>query len=128
VTAPAPGYGGGVLVVSRFQVPAAEGEEFRSLARPAVTALAQCRGCEWIRLARAVDDVRVWTLASSWTSVGDYRRALSSYQVKLEAWPLFYRAVDEVSAFEDLLTWSSASGQQEYRTALADDPGSLEPR
>jgi quinol monooxygenase YgiN len=117
-----------VLVVSRFLIPAAEDAQFRDLARSAVAALSARPGCEWIRLARAVDDTNVWTLASSWTSVGDYRRALSSYQVKLEAWPLFHRAVDEVSAFEDLLTWSPASGQQEYRTALADDPGSLEPR
>ena len=39
-------------------------------------------------------------LVTTWENVGSYRRALSSYDVKLHAVGLLGRAIDEPSAFE----------------------------
>jgi hypothetical protein len=39
-------------------------------------------------------------LTTRWEHVGAYRRALSAYDVKLNAVPLLSRAVDEPSAYE----------------------------
>lgn len=53
------------------------------------------------RLGRAVDDETAWVLATEWDGAGTYRRALSSYEVKVLA-PLLGRARPEASAFEVL--------------------------
>jgi len=37
-------------------------------------------------------------------NVGSYRRALSPYDVKMAAVPLLSEAIDEPTAYEDLLT------------------------
>ncbi|MGH8965474.1 MAG: antibiotic biosynthesis monooxygenase, partial [Actinomycetes bacterium] len=45
-------------------------------------------------------DPGLWVLQTRWENVGSYRRALSSYDVKVGAVPLLSRAVDEPSAYE----------------------------
>lgn len=72
-------------------------------ARPALEALAACPGYLAGWLARSTDDPSVWLLVTRWGTVGDYRRALSSWDVKLRAHPVLYEAVDEPTAFEELL-------------------------
>ena len=52
------------------------------------------------RIGRNLDDPTLWVLTTRWDNVGAYRRALSSYDVKLHAVPLLSRAVDEPSAYE----------------------------
>ena len=42
----------------------------------------------------------LWVLQTRWENVGSYRRALSSYDVKVGAVSLLSRAVDEPSAYE----------------------------
>ena len=118
-------YRGWVLVVTRYTVPAEQGEEFRSRALTAVRALADRPGCTGVRLGRAVDDVQLWTLTSTWESVGAYRRALSSYEVKLHAVPLMYLAFDEPTAFEDLAIWTPQRGVEEHEPALAADAATV---
>ena len=41
-------------------------------------------------------------LITEWASVGAYRRALSSYDVKVHATPLLAQSLDEPSAYEPL--------------------------
>jgi hypothetical protein len=41
-------------------------------------------------------------MVTRWRDVGSYRRALSSYDVKVGAVPILSRAIDEPSAFEAL--------------------------
>src|ERR1044071_1220034 len=94
-----------MLVITRYEVPDDEVERFRELAGPAVQALSERVGCQQVRFGRNVDQPRLWVLASSWRTVGDYRRALSHPDVKVRAVPLMYRCIDEPSAFEDLLGW-----------------------
>jgi quinol monooxygenase YgiN len=110
-----------MLVVTRYRVAQDEAVAFRERARTALLALTQRPGCLSAHLARAVDDAALWTLTTTWTSVGDYRRALSAYDVKVSAVPLLSEAIDEPTAFEDLLVWTPAGGLVEDELALAAD-------
>jgi Antibiotic biosynthesis monooxygenase len=92
-------YAARMLVVNRFREPdIAFGDDLRS----AAGLLSTQTGCEDVRLGRNVDDPELWVMVTRWRDVGSYRRALSSYDVKMGAVPLLSRAVDEPSAFEDL--------------------------
>jgi quinol monooxygenase YgiN len=89
-----------VLVVSRFRVPEGEGSAFRAALESAHALLAAQRGYLGGEVGRNVDDPELWVLSTQWENVGAYRRALSSYEVKMHAVPLLSRAVDEPSAYE----------------------------
>lgn len=89
-----------MLVVSRFRVPATDVEAFRRDMEVAHAALAARPGYERGTVGRNVDDPELWVLSTQWEHVGAYRRALSSYDVKLHAVPLLSRALDEPSAYE----------------------------
>jgi quinol monooxygenase YgiN len=88
-----------VLVVNRFREPDAA---FRAELESGLAVLAAQPGCDDGRLGRNVDDPTLWVMVTRWRDVGSYRRALSSYDVKVGAVPLLGRAIDEPSAFEDL--------------------------
>lgn len=89
-----------MLVVTRFRVPSEEGEPFRADAERALGALADRPGHLEGTVGRNLDDPTLWVLVTRWENVGSYRRALSTYDVKLEAVPLLSRAIDEPSAYE----------------------------
>ena len=93
---------GGVLVVNRFRVTEDEVEAFRADLETALAVLAQQKGYADGRLGRNVDDPALWVMVTRWKDVGSYRRALSSYDVKVGAVPLLSRALDEPSAYEPL--------------------------
>jgi quinol monooxygenase YgiN len=92
-----------VIVVNRFRVPAADPaavEELRAGLQLALEALAGRPGHVDGTIGRNLDDPDLWVLTTRWENVGSYRRALSSYDVKLTAVPLLSRALDEPSAYE----------------------------
>ena len=89
-----------VLVVSRFRVPEEEAVAFRDDLQRAREVLAESPGFASGLVGRNLDDPTLWTLVTTWEHVGAYRRALSSYEVKLHAVPLLSRALDEPSAYE----------------------------
>ena len=93
-------YSACVLVVSRFRVPEADTEGFRAGLDEAHTALAACPGYLVGTVGRNVDEPELWVLTTTWENVGSYRRALSSYDVKLRAVAVLSRAVEEPSAYE----------------------------
>jgi quinol monooxygenase YgiN len=107
-----------VLAVTRYVVPEAESATFLAQADDALAALVARPGCTGGRVGRAVDDPTLWTLTTSWETVGAYRRALSSTDVKLRAHPLMYRCLDEPTAFEDLVTWDPAAGAARHASDL----------
>jgi heme-degrading monooxygenase HmoA len=89
-----------VIVVSRFRVPEAEQDAFREDLERARDALATQPGYGSGRIGRNVDDPELWVLTTEWEGPGAYRRALSSYDVKLAAVRTLSRAIDEPSAYE----------------------------
>ena len=89
-----------VLVVSRFHVPADRAESFRVDLETAREALAACAGYAGGEIGRNVDDPELWVLSTRWENTGSYRRALSSYDVKLRAVAILSRAIEEPSAYE----------------------------
>ena len=116
-----------MLVVTRYVVPVEEAEEFAGLARAALDALTARPGCTGGVVGRAVDDATLWTLTTTWESVGAYRRALSGFDVKVHAVPLMYRALDEATAFEPLLTWSPLAGTESHDLARSVDADAAYP-
>jgi quinol monooxygenase YgiN len=90
----------GVIVISRFRVTEAGGEEFLDRARRAVEAFAERPGYLRGRIGRAADDPALWTIVTEWSSVGAFRRSLSGFDVKMYAAPLLAESIDEPAAFE----------------------------
>ena len=109
-----------MIVMTRYRVPAGEREAFLADASVAARVLSGRAGCVAVRLGRAVDDGDLWLLQSEWRAVGDYRRALSSTEVKLHVVPLLSRCLDEPSAYEIRLD-AVRGDAGEVPGALADD-------
>jgi heme-degrading monooxygenase HmoA len=116
-----------VLVITRFVVADDEGASFRERAEAAVAALAVRPGYRSARLARAADDPTRWVLVTEWEGVGAWRRALSSYDVKMHAMPLLALAEDEPSAFEVLYTDSALGDAQRGESDRAPDADTTGP-
>jgi hypothetical protein len=85
-------------VVSRYQVPV--GSDFVQQAQRALAVLAECAGFEQGSIGQATDETELMVITTRWSSVGDYRKALSRFDVKTEVVPLLSRAVNESTAFE----------------------------
>jgi hypothetical protein len=92
----------GMLVVTRFVLTGSEPDGFVERAHGALAALAACPGYLRGRLARSFDEPDHWSILTEWQSVGAYRRALSSFDVKMHATPLLAESLDEPSAYEVL--------------------------
>ena len=91
-----------MIVISRFRVSADDALAFRGDAERAQVALADRPGYLRGTLGRNLDDPTLWSMVTQWENVGCYRRALSAYDVKLNAVPLLSRAIDEPSAYESV--------------------------
>jgi hypothetical protein len=93
-----------VFVVIRFRVGESSQGEFAERVKAAVDVLSQQKGFVSARVGRNVDDPELLALDLEFVNVGSYRRALSPYDVKVAAVPLLSEAIDEPTAYEDLLT------------------------
>jgi len=117
------------VVVMRFSVDGAADSSaataFSADATEVARLIAGFDGCLGVDVGRASDDPAVWMVASRWNSVGDYRRALSAYDMKLHGVPFLSRAVDEPTAFE-LLFSVDATGERTAPGDLASDAGTIE--
>lgn len=89
-----------MLVVNRFRIAPQEQDAFRPALEDARAALADCPGFVSGTVGRNVDEPTLWVLTTTWAGPGAYRRALSSYDVKLRAVPVLGRALDEPGAYE----------------------------
>lgn len=92
-----------MLSVTRHRVPDAAAAAFVADAEAALHLLRQRPGFVSGVVGRATDDGGLWLVATTWADVGSFRRALSSYEVKIGAVPLLASAIDEPTAFEALL-------------------------
>lgn len=119
------------VVVMRFSVPAdgsdsgAAATTFHEDAAPVARLMAGFEGCHGVDVGRASDDPTIWMVTSRWNSVGDYRRALSAYDMKLHGVPFLSRAIDEPTAFEVLFT-VDANGERAASGDLASDAGTID--
>lgn len=116
-----------MLVVTRHRLPlAGYADTVAALeaARDLLAVLAELPGFRRGWLTRAVDDPDLLVLAHEWADTGSYRRALSSYDVKLR-WHFLLTAVDEATAFEVLVsrTPDAVVEQSSARGADADTVG-----
>lgn len=102
-----------MLVVNRFRVDEADDDSFRADVTLAHELLARQPGYVDGVVARNVDDPGLWVLSTRWRNVGSYRRALSSYDVKLHAVATLAKAIDEPSAYEIV-----APGEAELNKAM----------
>jgi hypothetical protein len=121
-----------VLVVTRFSVAEADGEQFAGQARAALGALAARPGYLRGHLGRAIDDPSCWLLLTEWDGVGAYRRALSAYDVRVQAIPVLALGQPEPGAFEVLTTVDHAGAGLVSRSDRAADadtagPGAPQP-
>ncbi|HWJ08196.1 MAG TPA: antibiotic biosynthesis monooxygenase [Nocardioides sp.] len=88
-----------MLVVNRFRA-GADPTALRADLELVHGLLAASRGYVAGWVGRNVDDPDLWTLTTRWEHVGAYRRALSSYELKLHGVPVLARAIDEPGAYE----------------------------
>ena len=89
-------------VVTRHAVAPEAAEQWLESAELALQVLADRTGFVSGEVAAAVDDASLYLITTRWTSVGDYRRALSHFEVKTHAVPLLYGSMAEPTAFEVL--------------------------
>ena len=89
-----------LLVITRHRVASDDRGPFLDSARQAVAVLAEQAGFLDASIATATDEAGLFVIETHWIGVGAYRRALSSFDVKMTAIPLLSTAVDESSAFE----------------------------
>ncbi|MEJ7630300.1 MAG: antibiotic biosynthesis monooxygenase [Nocardioidaceae bacterium] len=89
-----------MLAISRFRYDEQAAGSAESDLTECLDGLGACRGFLSGAVGRALDDPGLWLLETRWESVGAYRRALSSYEIKMAVVPLLSRAVDEPSAYE----------------------------
>lgn len=92
-----------MIVVNRFRVQEGDAESFRADLERAHRVLAVQAGYLAGGIGRNVDDPELWVLTTTWRGPGAYRRALSAYDVKLAAVPTLSRALDEPSAYEQVV-------------------------
>lgn len=98
-------------------VPPAPDVDLRAPGTATLEAFARRPGFVRGSLGRATDDVTEWVLVTEWKSVGDYRRALGNFDVKMVATAFLGLAVDRPSGYEQLV--SAAAGVP--ATAAASD-------
>jgi hypothetical protein len=91
------------MVISRFRYDDEATDRATRELRTCLEQLAAQVGFAAGSIGRAVDDPTLWLLYTRWDDVGSYRRALSTYDVKMVAVPLLSQAVDEPSAYEVLV-------------------------
>ena len=89
-----------MLAITRFRSEAATDDTIQVELRDALGILGRQRGFIRGHVGRSVDDPGLWALVTEWEGVGAYRRALSSYDVKVHVVPVMFRAIDEPGAFE----------------------------
>jgi quinol monooxygenase YgiN len=95
----------GVVIVTRFIVPDGSPEragEFVANAARLRDAFQTRPGHTRTTLARSLEEPTHWVLVSEWERVGDWRRSLSAYDVRVEVMPLMAHAENEPAVYENL--------------------------
>lgn len=113
-----------LLVVARYRVAPQDRPSFHADAAVALEALSRQAGFIHGSIAQATDEADLLLIRTEWSGVGAYRRALSAYDVKVQAVPLLSRALDEPSAYEVVLHLTP-EGSTSRPSGLARDAGAV---
>jgi quinol monooxygenase YgiN len=92
-----------VLAISRFRYDEDLADRALSELESCVRQFSERPGFVRGTVGRALDDPTIWVLATTWEHVGAYRRALSSFEIKMHVVPLLSYAIDEPAAYEVLV-------------------------
>ncbi len=112
----------GFVVITRYRVD--DLEAWMPIATAALAPLVthpQCLGGE---ICAAVDEADLVAIVTRWPSVGDYRRAMSSYDVKLHTVPLLSSSIDEPTTYE-VLHANGPEGARDLASARALDADTI---
>jgi quinol monooxygenase YgiN len=110
-----------MIALLQFRPDPSQAGQFQAEAEQALRLLAERPGFVRGSVSRATDDPDAWLLVTEWESVGAYRRGLGGYQVKLLATPLLSQALDQPSAFEELLQIGPDGQETAHTSDRADD-------
>lgn len=93
-------------------------------ARDALVPLASHDLCLGADICASIDDPRLALIITRWPSVGAYRRAMSSFEVKMHTVPLLSQSLDEPTTFE-VLHHRGPEGVVDSMSARAHDADSV---
>jgi quinol monooxygenase YgiN len=88
-----------VFAIARFRVEPSQHEEFLERLRTAHDALKSCAGYLNGEIGLNTDEPGLIALVTRWENIGSYRRALSNFQVKVDAVPVLAQAIDEPGGY-----------------------------
>lgn len=109
-------------VVTRYRVE--DLEAWIPTAREALAPLASQQLCLGADICAAIDDPQLALIITRWASVGDYRRAMSSFDVKMYTVPMLSQSIDEPTTFE-VLHHCDPEGAIDFVSARALDADSI---
>jgi quinol monooxygenase YgiN len=104
----------------RFRVDDVDRAEFLANARGAIELLRHSAGFLTASIGQSVDESQLLTIQTEWESVGAYRSAMSSYEVKATVIPFLSHAVDEPTVFEALVI-ATPTHLLDFESGLASD-------
>lgn len=106
-----------MLVISRFRYDEDLTDRATAELAGCLERLAERPGYIGGAVGRALDDPTLWVLQTRWENVGSYRRALSTYEIRVSVVPLLSYAVDEPSAYE-VIVGEGATTPNEARSRM----------
>ncbi len=112
----------GFVVITRYRVP--DLEQWLVMAREALAPLVTQTLCLGGEISASIDDPQLAVIVTRWASVGDFRRAMSDFEVKMRTVPLLSQSIDEPTTFE-VLHLNGPDGSQDFASARARDADSV---
>jgi quinol monooxygenase YgiN len=88
-----------MFAIARFRVESDREADFLARLETAHNALKPCPGYISGEIGRNTDEPGLIALVTRWENIGSYRRALSNYQVKVDAVPVLAEAIDEPGGY-----------------------------
>ena len=112
----------GFVVITRYRVQ--DFDAWLPTAREAFAPLVTQATCLGGDICASIDDPNLAVVITRWPSVGDYRRAMSSFDVKMYTVPMLSASIDEPTTFE-LLHHNGPEGAFDFVSARASDADSV---
>lgn len=106
------------VVITRYRVD--DLDAWMPVAKAALAPLVTQPMCLGGDICAAIDDPHLAVIVTRWPSVGDYRRAMSAFDVKMQTVPMLSQSIDEPTTFE-LLHRNGPDGASDHVSARASD-------